>query len=80
MQPESEHLVNTDTVGSTSHADLCYLPLISLVRTGSVVRQSLGACEFVVGRRRRADVAMTGDLSSKPSDGTSHLGMLAQRA
>lgn len=59
------------------HVNLIYLadlPRVALVRVLCIILQGLGAREFVITRWRRTDVALTGDLSSKPRHRTRYWG------
>lgn len=52
---------------------LLYLEVIPSVRTWPIVRERFRTREFVIAGRGSDYVAMTGDLSSKSCDRSSHL-------
>ena len=51
---------------------LGHFPLVAVLRVFGVVFERLGAGELMVARRRRADVALAGDLSGESRYGTGY--------
>ena len=65
--------MNTSVTTLKKSTDLRNLPVIALVRSGSVITQSFGASKFMIAGGRCNDVTVTSDLTTEPLDGSGDL-------